>query len=110
MTQQTATPGPWTIVQIDGVLYVIPSGRAGEIAALQLSGAGHTPKEQSANADLIRAAPALRDALRALVIAVEDVVSPPGEFAGPERHRLWTKITQARAALASAEPRGKGEG
>lgn len=88
----THTPGPWTI---DGVDYIDIISPAGRIAMLD-SDAGLPGAQEMANARLIASAPALLEALRAMLAKHDQ---------GREHlSDLWpAEAAAARAALALAQ-------
>lgn len=125
MTQQTGTPGPWaSFWNGDAVVPADHINRrygGAEDAALDRDGFAqvicrvkhdrHGRGDRAANARLIASAPALRDALRRLLRAFEsDAERVPDQDVRTAWETNSAAVAQARAALASAEPRGEGRG
>ena len=88
MTQHY-TPGPWRIARTDGSTVEIRGGSRD----LVICEVGDTSLEDSANAALIAAAPALLAELTELVAAV----------LSDNPHRALSRVKSARAAIAQAE-------
>jgi len=94
----THTPGPWTATGHDGKQCVIIECTWGSVAKVLPVGA---QDQETANAQLIAAAPELLAALKFCLTWVEtfDRQTGPKSSEGP----LFTSINQARAAITKAE-------
>ncbi len=112
----TPTRGPWHVDYCDGLVVLGAPGTAGtptypndkriicEIPALAAEG---LTAEDEANAELIAAAPAMRDALQNLREVVTDILLPKvsGEGWLVEQLRVDAVFREVDAALAQAEGR-----
>lgn len=97
MNEFKGTPGPWfAVIASDGETYISTSnaGFDGYTIAMMLGGDGDDAMDF--NADLIKAAPALLEALEALSVAYERRMDD-------EENATWhDEYNQARAAIAAA--------
>jgi hypothetical protein len=117
MTQQTATAGPWKHYsaklrpQFPTKIHEIHDAKGAVIVKWSgFDGVEQKATVVRANCDLLAAAPALRDELRALI----EIAGEAAAFLPSGHHdtaaELRARMEVASTALASAEPRGRGRG
>lgn len=98
------TPGPWKVKKLDGEIYINPSRRFAEYALLAKvseSNVFRSDETAHANARLIAAAPALLEALKALIESIENVDFGVHDDDGRTYDRIpWA---QAEAAVQEAQ-------
>lgn len=95
------TPGPWTIKKAEFIYYIKADTDHKEVAVM------YADADRSANANLIAAAPDIKDALKAITDHFADVMGGPflGHVTFADGVEGIPTIKAARAALAKAEGR-----
>jgi hypothetical protein len=102
------TPGPWFAdkLQDRNAFNVFPAGAT--LALLQVAGPIHDGAHPyalatEANARLIAAAPELLEALRDLVLNVNEAMRTGGWVPTPLQQSFWDSMVEAQHAIAKAE-------
>lgn len=92
MSEKRFTPGPWRLGRVGSVVSDSPVEGMGGSDAIEYYG-GHCVCESvvEPNAHLIAAAPDLYDALRSLLLSLNDVLSPDFSRALENSHAVLAK-------------------